>query len=132
MRQSMEKMTLSSGQKPKGLEKAYEALYEIVCYPLLYMDWIEKLGIECPKGILLYGPPGVGKTFLVASVAASCHIKMITIQGPEVYGPYVGDSEEKLRKKFQEAQTWAKEHHVPAILFIDKIVLCSVCCPYQY
>ncbi|KAI8374450.1 P-loop containing nucleoside triphosphate hydrolase protein [Radiomyces spectabilis] len=108
-------------QKPTGLEKAYESLFEMVSYPLLYKDWIDSLGIECPKGILLYGPPGVGKTFLVSSIAKACHAKMFVIQGAEVYGPYLGESEEKLRAKFKEAQEWGVNQNEPVILFIDEI-----------
>ncbi|KAI9013872.1 P-loop containing nucleoside triphosphate hydrolase protein [Phycomyces nitens] len=111
----------SHGKKPTGLEKAYEALYEVLSYPFLYRDWIATLGIECPKGILLYGPPGVGKTFLVTSVAEACGAKVFVIQGPEIYGPYLGESEEKLRLKFKEAQGWAAENDSPVILFIDEI-----------
>ncbi|OAD73884.1 hypothetical protein PHYBLDRAFT_112300 [Phycomyces blakesleeanus NRRL 1555(-)] len=113
--------TSPRGQKPTGLEKAYEALYEVLSYPFLYRDWIATLGIECPKGILLYGPPGVGKTFLVTSVAEACGAKVFIIQGPEIYGPYLGESEEKLRDKFKEAQGWASENDSPVILFIDEI-----------
>ncbi|KAI9304435.1 P-loop containing nucleoside triphosphate hydrolase protein [Cunninghamella echinulata] len=74
--------------KPSGLEKAYDSLLEMVSYPFVYQNWIDHLGIECPKGILLYGPPGVGKTFLVSSVAKYCHAHLVVIQGPELYGPY--------------------------------------------
>jgi transitional endoplasmic reticulum ATPase len=105
-----------------SLQKAYEALFEVVCFPFLYKDWIEKLNIECPKGVLLYGPPGVGKTFLVSSIAKRCNAKMFIIQGPEVYGPYIGESEEKLRAKFTEARNYAIKENVPVILFIDEIV----------
>lgn len=108
--------------KPTGLQKAYDALFEIVSYPLLYRDWFHKLGIECPKGILLYGPPGVGKTYLVSSVAHACGARMMIIHGPEIYGPYIGESEEKLRIKFMEAQEAAAANNVPVILFIDEIV----------
>ncbi|KAH8557012.1 P-loop containing nucleoside triphosphate hydrolase protein [Umbelopsis sp. PMI_123] len=59
-----------------GLEKAYDALLEVVSYPLLYNDVIETLNIECPKGVLLYGPPGVGKTHLVSSIAKVCGAEM--------------------------------------------------------
>ncbi|KAG0164959.1 hypothetical protein DFQ30_009155 [Apophysomyces sp. BC1015] len=106
---------------PAGLEKAYQALYEVVSYPFMYEEWISRLHIECPKGILLYGPPGVGKTFLVSSVAETCHARMFVIHGPEVYGTYLGESEERLRAKFNQAQTWADEHNSPTILFIDEI-----------
>ncbi|KAF7728108.1 hypothetical protein EC973_006623 [Apophysomyces ossiformis] len=106
---------------PAGLEKAYQALFEIVSYPFLYQDWIGRLQIECPKGILLYGPPGVGKTFLVSSVAQACQAKMFVIHGPEIYGAYLGESEEKLRAKFNQARTWAEENNSPTLLFIDEI-----------
>ncbi|KAI8581192.1 hypothetical protein K450DRAFT_172549 [Umbelopsis ramanniana AG] len=104
-----------------GLEKAYDALLEVVSYPLLYNDVIKTLNIECPKGVLLYGPPGVGKTYLVASIAKVCGAEMIVIQGPEVFGPYIGESEEKLRNKFKEAALCSEQKKVPVILFIDEI-----------
>lgn len=105
-----------------SLQKAYEALFEVVCFPFLFKDWIEKLNIECPKGVLLYGPPGVGKTFLVSSIAKRCNAKIFIIQGPEVFGPYIGESEEKLRAKFTAARDYAVKENVPVILFIDEIV----------
>ncbi|KAG2179539.1 hypothetical protein INT44_006386, partial [Umbelopsis vinacea] len=105
-----------------GLEKAYDALLEVVSYPLLYNDVITALNIECPKGVLLYGPPGVGKTYLVASIAKVCGAEMIVIQGPEIFGPYIGESEEKLRNKFKEAALCSEQKKVPVILFIDEIV----------
>ncbi|CAO3623610.1 unnamed protein product [Cunninghamella blakesleeana] len=107
--------------KPSGLEKAYDSLLEMVSYPFIYQNWIDHLGIECPKGILLYGPPGVGKTFLVSSVAKYCNAQLVVIQGPELYGPYVGESEEKLRNRFQYAQQLSIENQQPVILFIDEI-----------
>lgn len=116
LEQSFESMSLSS------LQKAYNALYEVVCFPFLYKDWIAKLNIECPKGVLLYGPPGVGKTFLVSSMANRCNAKMFVIQGPEIFGPFIGESEERLRAKFTEAREYAIKENVPVILFIDEIV----------
>ena len=80
------------------------------------------MGIECPKGILLYGPPGVGKTFLVSSVARACHAEIFTLSGPEIYGAYMGESEEKLRAKFKQAQEAAVKKDTPVLLFMDEIV----------
>ncbi|KAI7903084.1 P-loop containing nucleoside triphosphate hydrolase protein [Cokeromyces recurvatus] len=72
-----------SSEDISSLEKAYKALYEVVCFPFLYKEWIMKLGIECPKGVLLYGPPGVGKTFLVSTMSKQCNAELFIIQGPE-------------------------------------------------
>lgn len=123
---SFQQMSITADTKQfsnsSSLQKAYDALFEVVCYPLLYKDCFEKLNIECPKGVLLYGPPGVGKTFLVSSMAKRCNAKMFIIQGPEMYGPYIGESEEKLRAKFIEAQDYAMKKSLPVILFIDEIV----------
>ncbi|KAI8064446.1 P-loop containing nucleoside triphosphate hydrolase protein [Gongronella butleri] len=78
----------TSDDKPYGLERAYDALIEMVSYPFAYQAWMDKLGVESPKGILLYGPPGVGKTFLVSSVATRYGARLLVINGPELYGPY--------------------------------------------
>ncbi|KAF9914902.1 hypothetical protein BX616_007342 [Lobosporangium transversale] len=105
-----------------GLEKPIQALLEVVSYPLLFPDLIARLNIECPKGILLHGPPGVGKTLLVSTVAHICHAQMITIYGPEIFGPYVGESEEKLRQKFDQASRIAMEDlKRPVMIFIDEL-----------
>jgi len=105
-----------------GLEGPIKALLEVVSYPLLYPDLIARLNIECPKGILLHGPPGVGKTLLVSTVAHICHAQMVTIFGPEIFGPYVGESEEKLRLKFDHASRIAlADPKRPVMIFIDEL-----------
>ncbi|KAG0081745.1 spermatogenesis-associated protein 5-like protein 1 [Linnemannia elongata] len=105
-----------------GLEGPIKALLEVVSYPLLYPDLIARLNIECPKGILLHGPPGVGKTLLVSTVAKYCRAQMVTIYGPEIFGPYVGESEEKLRQKFGQASRMALEDpQRPVMIFIDEL-----------
>ncbi|KAF9429990.1 hypothetical protein BGZ94_008721 [Podila epigama] len=105
-----------------GLESPIRALLEVVSYPLLFPEHIRRLNIECPKGILLHGPPGVGKTLLVSTVAHICKATMITIYGPEIFGPYVGESEEKLRQKFEQASKIAMaDTKTPVIVFIDEL-----------
>ncbi|KAF9201673.1 hypothetical protein BGZ49_008103 [Haplosporangium sp. Z 27] len=105
-----------------GLEGPIKALLEVVSYPLLYPDLIARLNIECPKGILLHGPPGVGKTLLVSTVAKICRAQMVSIYGPEIFGPYVGESEEKLRQKFDEASRIAlADPKRPVMIFIDEL-----------
>lgn len=131
LEKSLEAMSIASGldksSNMSSLQKAYNALYEVVCFPFLYKDWISQLGIECPKGVLLYGPPGVGKTFLVSSIGRKCNAEMFIIQGPEVFGPFIGESEEKLRAKFTQARDYAIKENVPVILFIDEIASVSSC-----
>ncbi|CAG8461521.1 11874_t:CDS:10, partial [Ambispora gerdemannii] len=113
--------TLKTPSSLPGLEKAYESLFEMISYPLFYPDLLSQLNIECPKGVLIYGPPGVGKTYLVATISKICNAKMITIHGPEIYGSYVGESETKLREKFMFAQRLTLEENYPVILFIDEV-----------
>ncbi|KAL9551139.1 hypothetical protein PS6_005153 [Mucor atramentarius] len=120
LEKSLEAMSIASdldkSSNMSSLQKAYNALYEVVCFPFLYKDWINQLGIECPKGVLLYGPPGVGKTFLVSSIARKCNAELFIIQGPEVFGPFIGESEEKLRAKFTQARDYAIKENVPDAL----------------
>ncbi|KAJ3225898.1 hypothetical protein HK099_005954 [Clydaea vesicula] len=103
-----------------GLEEAFNLLFEAVSYPLLHYNLLQEMNIECLKGFLLYGPPGVGKTFLVSTIAQKCKIGMVKIDGPEVYGSNLGESEEKLTKKFEAARKVARLGN-GCILFIDEI-----------
>jgi transitional endoplasmic reticulum ATPase len=107
-----------SSQLVGGLETPMNSLREMIKLPFEFPDIFNHLGVECPKGILLKGAPGVGKTLLVNSIAKECAAKLLTINGPEVYGPYVGDSEQKLRQIFLEAS----KVKGPCIIFIDEIV----------
>lgn len=98
------------------LEEAKQKIREIVELPLKHPELFERLGIEPPKGILLYGPPGTGKTLLAKALANEIGAYFITINGPEIMSKYYGESEEKLRRIFKEAQ-----ENAPAIIFIDEI-----------
>ncbi len=99
-----------------GLEDEVRKVREMIELPLKYPEIFERLGIEPPKGVLLYGPPGTGKTLLAKAVAAETNSNFYLINGPEIMSKYYGQSEENLRKKFEEA-----EKNAPSIIFIDEI-----------
>ncbi|ABM80172.1 ATPases of AAA+ class, SpoVK, putative cell division [Hyperthermus butylicus DSM 5456] len=98
------------------LEEAKEKIREIVELPMKHPELFEHLGIEPPKGILLYGPPGVGKTLLAKALANEIGAYFIAINGPEIMSKYYGESEQRLREIFEEA-----EKNAPSIIFIDEI-----------
>jgi transitional endoplasmic reticulum ATPase len=99
-----------------GLRKQVQRIREMIELPLRYPELFDRLGIEPPKGVLLYGPPGTGKTLIAKALANETSAYFTHIGGPEVMGKYYGESEERLRKIFEEAQ-----EHAPAIMFIDEI-----------
>jgi transitional endoplasmic reticulum ATPase len=84
--------------------------------PLKHPELFERLGIEPPKGILLHGPPGTGKTLLAKAVANESGARFFVINGPEIMSKFYGESEENLRKIFEQA-----EKNSPSIIFIDEI-----------
>ena len=99
-----------------GLRKQVQRIREMIELPLRYPELFDRLGIEPPKGVLLYGPPGTGKTLIAKALANETSAYFTHIGGPEVMGKYYGESEERLRKIFEEAL-----EHAPAIVFIDEI-----------
>jgi transitional endoplasmic reticulum ATPase len=99
-----------------GLEEEIKKVREMIELPLKHPEIFERLGVEPPKGVLLHGPPGTGKTLLAKAVANETNAHFILINGPEIMSKYYGQSEENLRKKFEEA-----EKNAPAIVFIDEI-----------
>ncbi|MCI2415269.1 MAG: CDC48 family AAA ATPase [Candidatus Aramenus sp.] len=98
------------------LEDVKEKIREIVELPMKHPELFQRLGIEPPKGVLLYGPPGVGKTLLAKALASEIGASFYTINGPEIMSKFYGESEQRLREIFQEA-----ENNAPAIIFIDEI-----------
>ncbi len=98
-----------------GLEKVKEELREAVEWPLKYPQAFEKIGIEPPKGVLLYGPPGCGKTLLAKAVATESESNFISIKGPEVFSKWVGESEKAIREVFRKARMAS-----PAVIFFDE------------
>ena len=85
-----------------GLKDETEKIREMVELPLKHPEIFERLGIEAPKGVLLHGPPGTGKTLLAKAVANETNSNFILINGPEIMSKYYGQSEENLRKKFDQ------------------------------
>ena len=99
-----------------GIKPAITRVREIIELPLKHPELFNRLGIDAPKGVLLHGPPGTGKTMLAKAVANESDAYFITINGPEIMSKYYGESEHKLREAFDEA-----EKNAPAIVFIDEI-----------
>jgi len=99
-----------------GLKEEVKKIREMVELPMRYPELFDKLGIEPPKGVLLAGPPGTGKTLLAKAVANEAGANYYTINGPEIMSKYVGETEENLRKIFEEA-----EENAPSVIFIDEI-----------
>jgi len=99
-----------------GLSKEIGRIREMIELPLKYPEIFERLGINAPKGVLLHGPPGCGKTLIARAVANETDAYFTSITGPEIMGKFYGESEGRLREVFEEAQA-----NAPAILFIDEI-----------
>lgn len=99
-----------------GLKEELMKVREMIELPLKHAELFERLGIDPPKGVLLYGPPGTGKTLIAKAVASEAGANFYSIQGPEIMSKYYGQSEERLREKFEEAQK-----NAPSILFIDEL-----------
>ena len=99
-----------------GLEVVKQELKEAVEWPIKSPEIFERLGIKPPKGILLYGPPGCGKTLLARAVATESEANFITIKGPEVFSKWVGESEKAIREVFRKARMAA-----PSVIFFDEL-----------
>ncbi|MGH7446700.1 MAG: CDC48 family AAA ATPase, partial [Longimicrobiales bacterium] len=99
-----------------GLGDTLGQVREMIELPLKHPELFQRLGIDPPKGVLLYGPPGTGKTLLARAVANEADARFFHIAGPEIMGRYYGESEQRLREVFQQAQQQA-----PSIIFIDEI-----------
>lgn len=99
-----------------GLKNEVQKVREMIELPLRHPEIFERIGIEAPKGVLLHGPPGTGKTLLAKAVANETNANFFSIGGPEIMSKFYGESEERLREVFKEA-----EENAPSIIFIDEI-----------
>jgi transitional endoplasmic reticulum ATPase len=99
-----------------GLDDELQRVREMIELPLKHAELFERLGIDPPKGVLLFGPPGTGKTLIAKAVASEAGASFFSIQGPEIMSKYYGASEERLREKFEEA-----EKNAPSVIFIDEL-----------
>ena len=99
-----------------GLGNEVAKIREMIELPLRHPELFKRLGVEAPKGVLLHGPPGTGKTMLAKAVAGETSSNFISLGGPEIMSKFYGESEGKLREIFKEA-----EENAPSIIFIDEI-----------
>ena len=99
-----------------GLKPQLQRIREMIELPLRYPELFERLGIDAPKGVLLHGPPGCGKTLIARTIAQETEANFFSVSGPEVVHKFYGESEAHLRKIFEEA---AKKG--PSIIFLDEI-----------
>ncbi|KAF1078237.1 CDC48 family AAA ATPase [Methanogenium sp. MK-MG] len=99
-----------------GLKNELKNVRETIELPMRHPELFRKLGIEPPKGVLLYGPPGTGKTLIAKAVANESGAHFISIAGPEVLSKYYGETEQRLREIFEEADS-----NAPSVIFIDEL-----------
>jgi transitional endoplasmic reticulum ATPase len=99
-----------------GLRNEIQKVREIIELPMRHPEVFDRIGIEAPRGVLLFGPPGTGKTLLAKAVANETNANFYAIGGPEIMSKFYGESEERLRDTFKQAQ-----ENSPSIIFIDEI-----------
>lgn len=99
-----------------GMSRQIKLVRELIQLPLKFPHVYRHLGINAPRGVILYGPPGVGKTHLARAIANEVEANFYNISGPDIIGTYTGETEANLRRIFNEAG-----HHAPSIIFIDEL-----------
>ncbi len=99
-----------------GLDKEIQRIREMIELPLKYPEVFDRLGIEAPRGVLLHGPPGCGKTLIARAVASETSANFFPVNGPEIIHKFYGESEAHLREIFEQAS-----RNAPGIIFLDEI-----------
>ena len=110
----------SASERIAGAEEALRALRECVVWPTLYAAEAEALGARFPRGVLLHGPPGVGKTASAVAVAREAGATVVSLNAGDVFGPYAGDAEARLRDAFRDAEAKCAEG-TPCVILLDEI-----------
>lgn len=116
IQQNLTKRSKISYEDIGGLSRELKKIREMIELPLKCPRLFDRLGIDPPKGVLLYGPPGCGKTLIARAVASETAAYFVHVTGPEIMGKFYGESEARLRGFFEEARK-----NAPSILFIDEI-----------
>ncbi|MFX1512236.1 MAG: CDC48 family AAA ATPase, partial [Promethearchaeota archaeon] len=114
--ESLEEIPRVTYEDVGGISDQIQRIREMIELPMRHPELFERLGIEPPKGVLLHGPPGTGKTLLARAVASESGANFINLAGPEIMSKFYGESEQKLREIFNQA-----EKNAPTIIFIDEI-----------
>lgn len=99
-----------------GQHELKRKMKEMIELPLQYADTFQQLGVKCPKGILMYGPPGCSKTLTAKALATESGINFLAVKGPEIFNKFVGESERTIREIFRKARSAS-----PSIIFFDEI-----------
>ena len=110
----------SASERIAGAEEALRALRECVVWPALYAADAAALGASFPRGVLLHGPPGVGKTASAMAVAREAGASVVALSAGDVFGPYAGDAEARLRDAFRDAE-WKCAEGTPCVILLDEI-----------
>ena len=113
---SKDEMVTVTYEDVGGLRNEVSKIGEMVELPLRHPELFKRLGIQAPKGVILHGPPGTGKTLLAKAIANETTANFHSLSGPEIMSKFYGESEERLRNMFQQA-----EQNSPAILFVDEL-----------
>lgn len=103
------------GSKLAGLETVVTVLEEVLIWPAKYPTIFDRSPLRNQAGVLLFGPPGTGKTYLVGKLAKLWHLRLISVKGPELLAKYIGQSEENVRNLFDRAKSAR-----PCVLFFDE------------
>jgi len=114
--QQIQPRTRSAYENIAGLEEPLSKIRELIELPLRYPQMFQKLGIDAPQGILLYGPPGCGKTLIAKAIAQESNAHFQIVNGPELVGPHYGESEANLRKVFETAAA-----NAPSVIYFDEL-----------